>query len=156
MTLNREKISHEELLDGKFLVSSSDDSLSAEDIVACYKALWRMERAFRDVKHVLDLRPVYHRLSDRIRAHVLLCWLALRVAENEAKQTCRTLRSELSRLMVGIHQTEHGEIWQTGKPPPEQQAAYKAVKLEPPPKNYAIPAPRATSCNLYSLATFHQ
>lgn len=151
LTLNREKIAHEALLDGKFLVSSSDDSLSAEDIVAGYKALWRIERAFRDMKHVLDLRPVYHRLSDRIRAHVLLCWLALllvRVAENETKQTWRTLRSELGRLMVGIHQTPHGEIWQTGRLTPEQQAAYKAVKVEPPPKNYAIPTPRAASSDL--------
>lgn len=151
LTLNREKIAQEELLDGKYLISSSDDSLTAEDIVRGYKALWRIERAFRDLKHVLDIRPVYHRLSDRIRAHVLLCWLALllvRVAENETNQTWRTLRSELGRLMVGIHQTEHGEIWQTSRPTPDQQAAYKAVKVEPPPRNYAIPAPRAAPSDL--------
>lgn len=145
LTLNREKIADEALLDGKFLISSSDDSLSAEDIVAGYKTLWRIERAFRDMKHVLDLRPVYHRLSDRIRAHVLLCWLALllvRVAENETKQTWRALRSELGRLMVGIHQTPHGEFWQTSRPTPAQEEAYKAVKLAPPPRNLTIPTPR--------------
>jgi len=58
LTLHREKIKTEELVDGKFLVSSSDDTLSAEDIVLGYKALWRVERAFRDLKHVLDIRPV--------------------------------------------------------------------------------------------------
>ncbi len=95
--------------------------------------------------------PVYHRLSDRIRAHVLLCWLALllvRVAENETSKTWRGLRSDLGRLMVGIHQSEHGEIWQTGKPSTEQQASYAAVKLQPPPRNYAIPAPRAAPGDL--------
>lgn len=151
LTLNREKIAYEELLDGKFLVSSSDDSLSAEDVVAGYKALWRIERAFRDMKHVLDLRPVYHRLSDRIRAHVLLCWLALllvRVAENETKQTWRALRAELTRLMVGIHQTPHGEIWQTSKPTPDQESAYKSVKIAAPPRNLAIPTPRKASSDL--------
>ena len=151
LTLNRDKISQEELLDGKYLISSSDDSLSAEDIVRGYKALWRIERAFRDLKHVLDIRPVYHRLSDRIRAHVLLCWLALllvRVAENETKQTWRTLRSELGRLMVGIHQSEHGEIWQVGRPTPDQETFYQAVKLKVPPRNLAIPAPRKASSGL--------
>lgn len=145
LTLNRDKIAQEELLDGKYLISSSDDSLSAEDIVRGYKALWRVERAFRDLKHVLDIRPFYHRLSDRIRAHVLLCWLALllvRVAENETKQTWRTLRAELSRLMVGVHQTAHGEIWQTSRPTTEQEAFYAAVQLKLPPRNLAIPAPR--------------
>ena len=151
LTLNRDKIAQEELLDGKYLVSSSDDSLTAEDIVRGYKALWRIERAFRDLKHVLDIRPVYHRLSDRIRAHVLLCWLALllvRVAENETSKTWRALRSDLGRLMVGIHQSEHGEIWQTGKPSTEQQASYASVHLQAPPRNYAIPAPRAAPGDL--------
>lgn len=151
LTLHREKIAHEELLDGKFLITSSDDTLSAEEIVRGYKALWKIERAFRDLKHVLDVRPVYHRLSDRIRAHVLLCWLALllvRVAENETKQTWGTLRPELDRLMVGIHQTEHGEIWQTSRLTADQEAAYKAVQLKPPPRNLAIPAPRKASSDL--------
>jgi transposase len=47
------------------------------------------ERGFRDLKTVLELRPVLHRLEHRIRAHVLLCWLALlliRVAERRARQ----------------------------------------------------------------------
>ncbi len=148
LTLNREKIAQEELLDGKYLISSSDDSLTAEDIVRGYKALWRIERAFRDLKHVLDIRPVYHRLSDRIRAHVLLCWLALllvRVAENETKQTWRAIRSELSRLHVGIHQTDHGEIWQTARPTRDQESLYTAAGLKLPPLILAMPAPRKAS-----------
>ena len=51
--------------------------LSAEDIALGYKQLLEVERGWRDMKPILDLRPVYHRLEDRIRAHVLLCWLAL-------------------------------------------------------------------------------
>jgi hypothetical protein len=42
-----------------------------------YKQLLQVERDWRDMKQVLDLRPVYHRKEERIRAHVLLCWLAL-------------------------------------------------------------------------------
>ncbi|WP_405842652.1 hypothetical protein OG528_30160 [Streptomyces platensis] len=53
------------------------------------------------MKQILDLRPVYHRREDRIRAHVLLCWLALlliRVAETSTGQTWNRLRTELQRL----------------------------------------------------------
>ena len=71
-------------LDGKYLLRCSDPHLSAEDIALGYKQLLEVERGWRDMKQILDLRPVYHRREDRIRAHVLLCWLALlliRVAE---------------------------------------------------------------------------
>ena len=56
------------------------------------------------MKQVIDLRPVYHRREDRIRAHVLLCWLALllaRVAENACGGTWPDLRRELDRIHVG-------------------------------------------------------
>ena len=52
----------------------------AEDIALGYKQLLEVERGWRDMKQILDLRPVYHRLEERIRAHVLLCWLALLLA----------------------------------------------------------------------------
>ena len=56
------------------------------------------------MKQVIDLRPVYHRQEERIRAHVILCWLALllaRVAENATRQTWPELRRELDRIHVG-------------------------------------------------------
>ena len=58
----------------------------------------------RDLKTTLDLRPVYHRKEDRIRAHVLLCLLALlliRIAETQTGDTWRNLRDELERLHLG-------------------------------------------------------
>ena len=58
---------------------------SAEDIALGYRQLLQVERGWRDMKQVIDLRPVYHRKEERIRAHVILCWLALllaRIAEN--------------------------------------------------------------------------
>jgi transposase len=62
-------------LDGKYLLRSSDPHLPAEDIALGYKQLLEVERGWRDMKQIIDLRPVYHRLEDRIRAHVILCWL---------------------------------------------------------------------------------
>ena len=87
LRVDKAKIKAEENLDGKYLLRSSDPHLTAEDIALGYKQLLQVERGWRDMKQVIDLRPVYHRREDRIRAHVILCWLALlliRVIENTA------------------------------------------------------------------------
>ena len=87
LRIDKQKIKTEANLDGKYLLRCSDPNLSAEDIALGYKQLLEVERGWRDMKQILDLRPVYHRREDRIRAHVLLCWLALlliRVAETTA------------------------------------------------------------------------
>ena len=77
LRVDKQKIRTETNLDGKYLLSSSDSHLSAEDIAVGYKELLEVERGWRDLKQMLDLRPVYHRREHRIRARVLLCWLAL-------------------------------------------------------------------------------
>jgi transposase len=86
LKINKAKVAQDEKLDGKYLLSTSDQHLSAEDIALGYKQLLEVERAFRTLKSTLCLRPVYHSKDDRIRSHVLLCWLALllvRIAEVE-------------------------------------------------------------------------
>ena len=87
--------------------------MTAEDIAAGYKQLLGVERGWRDMKSVLDLRPVYHRLEERIRAHVILCWLTLlliRVAENQAGQTWPAMRRELQRIAIGTFTGHHHRI----------------------------------------------
>ena len=76
----------------------------AEDIALGYKQLLEVERGWRDMKQIIDLRPVYHRLEERIRAHVILCWLALlliRIIETTAGDTWSNIRRHLNRLHVG-------------------------------------------------------
>ncbi len=101
LVIDRAKIAAEERLDGKYLLSTSDPDLSAEDVALGYKNLLEAERGFRDLKTTLELRPVFHRLEPRIRAHVLLCWLALlliRVAERTTGLTWRRIAIELGRV----------------------------------------------------------
>jgi len=77
LRIDQAKVETESRLDGKYLLRCSDPHLSAEDITLGYTQLLEVERGWRDMKQIIDLRPVHHRLEDRIRAHVLLCWLAL-------------------------------------------------------------------------------
>jgi transposase len=82
---DRARAKAEENLDGKYLLRSADPAMTAEDIAAGYKQLLEVGRGWRDMKSVLDLRPACHRREERIRAHVLLCWLAVllvRVADS--------------------------------------------------------------------------
>jgi hypothetical protein len=82
---------------------SSDPHLPAEDIALGYKQLLEAERGWRDLKQVIDLRPVYHRKEQRIRAHVILCWLALlliRIAETTCYTTWPRLHRELQRVAL--------------------------------------------------------
>jgi transposase len=107
LSLNRAKIKQEERLDGKYLIATSDAHISPEDTALGYKNLLEAERGFRDLKSSLLLRPIFHRLEYRIRAHVLLCWLALllvRVAERRAGMTWRRINTELGRMhAVTLH-----------------------------------------------------
>ena len=66
--------------DGKYLISTSDMSISAEDVVLGYKQLAEIERVFKDMKHLIDIRPVRHTLAERIKAHVLVrrAWRLIR------------------------------------------------------------------------------
>jgi hypothetical protein len=73
------KIAAEAALDGVYIIRTSlaKERLSAPDCVRSYKALSRVERAFRTLKSVdLQIRPIHHRLADRVRAHIFLCMLA--------------------------------------------------------------------------------
>ena len=131
----------EERLDGKYLLSSSDPDLSAEDIALGYKNLREAERSFRDLKTTLALRPVFHRLEQRIRAHVVVCWLALlliRLAERKTGQSWRRIATELSRLHLVTLQGAAGTVQQTTRLTDAQRAILAALEVEPPPRITAL------------------
>lgn len=76
---DEQRIATETLLDGIYVVRTSlpAETLDAEQTVLAYKSLATVERAFRCIKTVdLKVRPIFHRLADRVRAHLLVCMLA--------------------------------------------------------------------------------
>jgi len=137
LVIDRAKVKAEERLDGKYLLATSDPDISAEDTALGYKNLLEAERGFRDMKTTLLLRPVFHRLERRIRAHVLICWLALlltRVAERQTGQTWHRIERETSRLAQVTLAGEAGMVCQTTPLKPVQKAIYQALSIEPPPR----------------------
>jgi hypothetical protein len=139
LRIDRAAVTRETKLDGKFLLRTSDESLSAEDIAQGYKALYEAERGWRDLKHTIDMRPAYHRREDRIEAHVQLCWLALllmRVAETKTDQTWRNLRNELDRMHLVTLATTEGTVSQRTELTPGHRRILKALELPEPPRFY--------------------
>ena len=137
LRVDQAAVAAEERLDGKFLLRSSDPTLSAEDIALGYKQLLEVERGWRDMKSTLDLRPVYHHLERRIRAHVVLCWLALlliRLAETATGDTWRNLRHQLDRMHLGTFTGDIGTIQRRTATLPEQAAILRALQLPEPPQ----------------------
>lgn len=144
LKIDRAKVKAEKRLDGKYLLSTSDDSLWPEDVALGYKQLLEVERAFRTLKTTLDLRPLYHRKDERIEAHVLLCFLALllvRLAERQTGQTWDQIRAIMERLHLGEFSSKDGRILQRTELTPEQTNLLKRFNITPPPKiqNLVLP-----------------
>lgn len=137
LRINRTAVRREANLDGKFLLRTSDESLSPADVAQGYKGLYEAERGWRDLKSTIDLRPVYHHRADRIRAHVQLQWLALlllRVAETTTGDTWRNLRDQLDRLHLVTLATHEGTVAQRSELTPGHRSILRALDLAEPPR----------------------
>ena len=140
LVIDREVVRREERLDGKYLLSTTDPSLTAEEVALGYRQLLEVERAFRTLKHTLELRPLYHRLPERIRAHVLLCWLALllvRVMERMAGESWGRMREELEELRLVTLRTQEGTVQVVTEPTAAQRKILASL---------SIPLPRRVKC----------
>jgi len=76
LRLDQGKIDEEERFDGKWVLKTNT-SLSSEQVALKYKELWQVEQVFREVKSVLETRPVFHKCDETIRGHVFCSFLAL-------------------------------------------------------------------------------
>ena len=135
--LDHTAVKDEAHLDGKWLLRTSDVTLSAEDLAAAYKQLLAVERGWRDLKGALGLRPVFHHREDRIRGHVQLCWLALllvRVVENATGDTWRNVRHELDRMHLVTLATADGQVAQRTATTTGQKTILSALRLDEPPR----------------------
>ena len=100
VSIDTARIKEEARYDGKWVLETNSD-LSSEEVALSYKELWQVEHVFRDMKSVLETRPVFHQRDDTIRGHVFCSFLAL------------MLRKELlRRLEEAGHDLEWSDIIQ--------------------------------------------
>ena len=151
--IDEEKIRRAARYDGKYVLRSNA-SLTAKEIALAYRQLFRVERAFRDLKGPLKLRPVYHFTDRRLRAHIMVCFLAyalemaLRQAVGGAPGVIASegdyheIMRDLSRLSVGRLVAADGRSWlQRTRLKGRAHEAFAAVGMRPPDRVMAVPAP---------------
>lgn len=129
-----------ERLDGKLLLVTNT-KLKAQDVIDRYKALADIERGFRVLKSDIEIAPVHHRLPERIRAHALICFLAL-VIHRVMRSKLKAAGSEHSpttalRLLQTIqrHRVKVGKdiLHGINAPDPIQQQLFAALDTKTPP-----------------------
>ena len=134
-TLNEEQVAKERRLEGRYFLLTNAPALTPQDAVEAYFTLQEVERAFREMKDFLQLRPIYHWTDERVRAHVFVCVLAYLLE--------RSLSHQLRRAGVGlsprealdwasrIHAAENklGEhtIWTVSRPTPAASQVLQAL-----------------------------
>ena len=139
-TIDEDKKRYLELLDGKLLLVTNTKATAAE-VVQRYKSLADIERGFRVLKSDIEIGPVYHRLPQRIRAHALICFMALilyrvmrmRLKVAKRSESPTTLLEQLKRIHQQTIETNEGKTL-TGltEITPAQKSLFAALELTPP------------------------
>jgi len=147
-TIDDDKKRYLELLDGKLLLVTNTTTPAAE-VVQRYKSLADIERGFRVLKSDIEIGPVYHRLPQRIRAHALICFMALilfrvmrmRLKAAKRSESPTSLLESLKRIHQQTVATSDGKTL-TGltEITPAQKSLFAALELAPPtPSDLAKP-----------------
>jgi Transposase DDE domain len=140
--IDRAKVRRAEQLDGKFVLTTNDDSLSAADIALGYKGMWIIEACFRRMKTTgLGIRPMFHWTPRRIVAHVKLCVLALmiqRAAEIATGAPWSRLVAVLGRLKAVRYTAEGATIVQASRIGPELAAILRKLDISTPKPILAV------------------
>ena len=139
-SVDEQAIARAEIFDGKLVLVTNVADLAASEIVTRYKNLADIERGFRVLKSDLEIAPVFHRLPDRIRAHALICFLALvlyrvmrmRLKASGSSASPKTALELLGRIQK--HRATIGERAYTGisKTTAEQLELFEAMSLPKP------------------------
>ena len=138
--LDEDAIAAAELFDGKLALLTNAADLTPAEAVARYKSLADIERGFRVLKSDIEIAPVHHRLPDRIRAHALICFLALvlyRVMRMRLKAkghaaSPRTALDLLARIQKHTAHAGNRSLHGVSKTTPEQLDLFDAMNLPKP------------------------
>jgi transposase len=106
--INHKKIAEDEALDGYYLIVTSENELSASEILNRYRGLWRIEQTFRITKSELQSRPVFVRTKAHIHAHFLTCFMALTMLRMLEVRLNR--RYSCGKIIDGLRSAKASEI----------------------------------------------
>jgi transposase len=140
-TIDEAAQSQAEMMDGKLLLVTNVADLKPAEVVTRYKALADIERGFRVLKSEIEIAPVYHRLPERIRAHAMLCFMAL-IVYRVMRQRLKLAKSDLSpeRALAQLRRIQRHSVRINNGDPisgvstinTQQSSLYAALNLKKP------------------------
>jgi transposase len=131
-------LEREKKIEGKYVIATSEKRLSVLDVVALYKGLTDVESGFRQLKDVMAMRPIYHQVESRVKAHIFVAALALlvqrllgrRLQEAEVDLSPERAMQALSTVrLVSFHLEGQGERRGITGGCPDARLVLKALKL---------------------------
>jgi transposase len=137
-----EALELEEALDGVYILRTKQRELTPISIIHAYKGLCDVERAFRSMKSVLELRPFYHHLEPRVRAHAFICFLAYLIEKYveqalkkaEVGMSAERALESLKNMGVAVMKVGQEHYGYITEPTFWQQRILKALGIKPPPR----------------------
>jgi hypothetical protein len=141
LCIDRAAVAEAARYDGKWVITSNDDTLTVEDLALGYKQLLRVEQCWHQLKSGLRMRPVFHYRPWRIQAHVTISVLALlleRVAEIRTGETWRNLVAQLDTIKVVEYDRGETRVQQTSELRDDVAALFVKLGVPLPPRLHAI------------------
>ncbi|HLE81748.1 MAG TPA: IS1634 family transposase [Dehalococcoidia bacterium] len=139
LSVKEEVVREEARYDGKWVLRTNTD-LPAGEVAQAYKGLWRIERAFRELKSGLEIRPVYVRTEDHVRGHIMVCFLALvleatfqhLLKDHDTSASYGEVLDDLRQLRA-VRFEARGKAWlRRTELPGRSHVAFQTVGLRPP------------------------
>ena len=115
-TIDEAKVKWEERFDGKWVLQTDLEELTAEETALQYKQLWMVEEMFRTVKTLLETRPIFHKCDETIRGHVFCSYLALLLRkELQDRLEAQSDKLEWAELLRDLEALQYTEVENDGK-----------------------------------------
>ena len=139
LEIDLDKLNHEKQFDGFFGIQTNLEKINAKEILNTYRGLWQVEQTFRIAKSNLEIRPVFHYNTDRIRAHFLICYMSLaliryvefELLKNNLHYPIDQLHFLLNQMRVTkVHHADNNMYVLLENAPSELAPIYKALKIK--------------------------
>jgi transposase len=139
LEINLDKLNHEKRFDGFFGIQTNLERINPKELLSTYRGLWQVEQTFRIAKSNLEIRPVFHYNTKRIRAHFLMCYMSLALIRyvefvlhtKNLDCTVEQLHLLLDQMRVTkVHHADNNVYTLLEDPPPKLAPIYQALDIK--------------------------
>jgi transposase len=134
--LDQRRILEDAKYDGYKAISTNTKEISMEMVLEQYRYLYQIEHSFRTFKSFLEARPMFHWTDERIKGHLVMCYIALvmlRYMEQKTGLTENEIRKSLSKMQMSKVKSGNNTFWLRAKQTPQIEKFIKDLNLKPLP-----------------------